>query len=250
MSEKTLPALAPQSGSIYANIEAFNDAEQIAKALSSAGLVPEVYKKNIPNTMIALEMAARIGVSPIQVMQNLDVIKGKPSWRSSFIIAALNSCGRFTPIRFHFEGDEKTEEYGCRAVAKDYKTGDEIKGPLVTMKMVKAEGWYDKLGSKWQTMPELMFQYRAAAFFGRLHAPDILNGMHSAEETIDIAHVVVPNPEETEVDEIGAVFNFIKAAKTVEALETISVGDLKTDELKELFKSKRKELKANESKKD
>lgn len=56
------------------------------------------------------------------------------------------------------------------------------------MEMAKAEGWLDKAGSKWKTMPELMMRYRAAAFFGRLYAPEITMGMHTTEEVIDIQH--------------------------------------------------------------
>lgn len=176
--------------SIFSTIEAFENGQRIAKALSSADLVPDAYKNNVPNTMIALEMANRIGVSPFMVMQNLDVIKGKPSWSSTFIISALNSCGRFKPLRFKFEGkDPNSDEYGCRAIAIDAETGEDLIGPKVDWKMVKAEGWLSKPGSKWKTMPELMFHYRSASFFGRLYAPDILKGMHTVEEQIDISGI-------------------------------------------------------------
>ena len=176
--------------SIFSNIEAFRNGQRIAQALSKAELVPQAYRNNIPNTMIALEMANRINVSPFMVMQNLDIIKGKPSWSSTFIISSLNSCGRFTPLRFKFEGDNsESDNYGCRAIAKDVETGELLNGPLVSWKMVKSEGWYSKPGSKWKTMPELMFQYRAASFFGRLYAPDILKGMQSIEEIIDVSKV-------------------------------------------------------------
>lgn len=176
--------------SIFSTIEAFENGQRIAKALSSADLVPQSYKNNVLNTMIALEMANRIGVSPFMVMQNLDVIKGKPSWSSTFIISALNSCGRFKPLRFKFEGkDPNSDEYGCRATAIDAETGEDLVGPKVDWKMVKAEGWLSKPGSKWKTMPELMFHYRSASFFGRLYAPDILKGMHTVEEQIDISGI-------------------------------------------------------------
>lgn len=117
------------------------------------------------------------------VMQNLHVIHGRPSWSSTFIISALNSCGRFSPLRFEMngEGDKRT----CKAWATD-KTGERLEGPEISIDMAKAEGWYGKNGSKWKSMPELMLRYRAAAFFGRLYAPDVLNGMHAAEEVQDI----------------------------------------------------------------
>lgn len=174
------------NSSIYSNLQSFEDGQRIATALSKAELVPTIYKNNIPNTMLALEMANRIGISPFIVMQNLNIINGKPSWSSTFIISALNSCGRFKPLRFEFIGTPKTDDYGCRAYTYDLEIGDKLTGPLVTWLMVKSEGWLSKKGSKWKTMPELMFQYRAASFFGRLYAPDILIGMQTVEENLDI----------------------------------------------------------------
>lgn len=166
------------------SVQGFEHAQRVAKMLSTSNLVPKDYQGNIQNTLIALEMANRIGASPIMVMQNLNIIQGKPSWSSTFIIASLNACKRFSPLRFEMNGEG--EEYGCTAWAHDNATKDKLTGPKVTMKMVKEEGWLAKTGSKWKTMPELMFRYRAAAFFGRLYAPDILMGMQTAEEVHDV----------------------------------------------------------------
>lgn len=177
--------------SVFEDSGAFENAQRMAKALSQSDLVPAIYKNNLPNTMIALEMAHRTGSSPLMVMQNLDIIKGKPSWNSQFIIAAINSCGRFEPLRFKFEGAKGTDDYGCFAYAKSKDDGEIIEGPKITWTMVKGEGWLEKGGSKWKTMPQLMFQYRAASFFGRLYTPDILQGMYSKEEIEDIGAVQV-----------------------------------------------------------
>jgi hypothetical protein len=172
----------PNEGSF--SVQSFDHAQRVAKMLSSSSLVPETYKNNIQNTMIALEMANRIGASPLMVMQNLYIVQGKPSWSSSFIIASLNNSKRFSALRFELSGEG--DDYGCTAWAKDLTTKEKLEGPKVTWAMVKAEGWLGKPGSKWKTMPELMFRYRAAAFFGRLYAPDILMGMHTQEEMQDI----------------------------------------------------------------
>ena len=168
---------------VFNDKAAFEHAQRVAKMLTTSSLVPKEYQNNIPNIMIALEMANRIGASPLMVMQNLNIIQGRPSWSSQFIIAALNSCKRFSPLRFIMDG--KDDEYGCTAWAKD-ASGERLEGPKVTWKMAKEEGWSTKSGSKWKTMPELMFRYRAAAFFGRLYAPDVLMGMGSADEAEDI----------------------------------------------------------------
>jgi hypothetical protein len=194
--------------SIFTSITSFEDGQRMAKMLATSNIIPQSYQNNIQNCIVAIEMANRIGISPLMVMQNLDVIQGKPSWRSTFIIAALNSCGRYKPLRFEFVGTDKTsDDYGCRAWTTDIETGDKLIGPFVTWSMVKAEGWLTKSGSKWKTMPELMFQYRAASFFGRLYAPDILNGMQSVEEVKDVVSTIdVEYEEQTKIERIQELF--------------------------------------------
>lgn len=169
-----------ESGQVFAPAQ-FEHAQRIAKLLSSSDLVPNQYKGNIANTMVALEMAHRMNASPLMVMQNLHIIHGRPSWGSSFIIASLNSCGRFGTLRF------ESTPTSCKAVTTDKQSGTILEGPTVTMEMAKLEGWSEKPGSKWKTMPELMLKYRAAAFFGRLYAPEIMMGLYSADEVVDIA---------------------------------------------------------------
>jgi len=184
---KNLPATltTQRPPSVFSGAEAFESAQRMAKALVASNLVPKDYQGNqgIPNAMIALEMAQRIGASPMAVMQNLHVIHGRPSWSSAFIIASLNSCGRFSPVRFVVEGEG--DKKSCYAWAYD-ASGERLEGPPASIAMAKAEGWFQKNGSKWQTMPELMLRYRAAAFFGRLYAPDILMGMHAEDEVYDM----------------------------------------------------------------
>ena len=155
-----------------------------AVGLSKSGLVPKEFQGNVANCLIAFNLAKRIGADPLMVMQNLDVIHGRPSFRATFLIACLNQCGRFTPLKYRItgEGDEKT----CIAVANDIETGEEYEGPPVSMAMAKAEGWSTKSGSKWKTMPDLMLRYRAAAFFARTTAPEVAMGLYTSDEMSDI----------------------------------------------------------------
>lgn len=159
-----------------------------AKALAASELVPKSYQGEggLANVMVALEIAQRIGASPLSVMQSLHIIQGRPSWSASFLIATVNACGRFTPLRFETEGDDPTDKaYRVRAHAKDKDTGEVCAGPWIAWKMVDAEGWSKKSGSKWITMPGLMFMYRAAAFWTRVYAPELSLGIHTAEEVQD-----------------------------------------------------------------
>jgi hypothetical protein len=182
--------------------DGFELAQRVARALSESTLVPEAYRGNIPNCLIALELAQRVGASPMLVMQNLHVIQGRPSWASTFIIASINSCGKFSPLRFKMEGAIDTMDRACTATAIEKDTGDILEGPTVSLKMASAEGWATKNGSKWKTMPELMLRYRAAAFFGRLYAPEMLLGMHASDEVAEIINVtpIDPRPDTSDVD--------------------------------------------------
>lgn len=175
--------------SAFSNVTSFETAQRMAKSLAMSTLVPKEYQGNIPNVLIAMELASRIGASVFMVMQSLDVIHGRPAWRAQFLIATVNSSGRFTPIRFQFSGKVGTDEWGCRAVATDRKTGEECTGSLITLRLAKEEGWYSKSGSKWKTMPEQMLMYRAGAFWTRVYAPEIGLGMMTAEEIIDTTGV-------------------------------------------------------------
>lgn len=178
----------PKDGelSAFGSISGFEGAQRIATALASSDLVPTTYKGKTANCLVALEISQRCGASVMAVMQNLNIIQGRPAWGSSYIIAALNSCGRFEPIRFKVTGEGEGKK--CVAWTRD-RQGEVIDGPEVSIAMAKAEGWYDRNGSKWKTMPDLMLRYRAAAFFGRLYAPEILMGMRTDDEEREIKDV-------------------------------------------------------------
>jgi len=190
------PAAEPaRTMSAFASEDSFKGAYRMARAMSSSSLVPTAYQgeHNIPNVLIAMELANRIGASVLMVMQSLDVIHGRPSWRSQFLIATVNTSGRFSPLRFRFQGKEGTDEWGCRAVAKDLKSGEECVGALITIGIAKAEGWYQKNGSKWKTLQEQMLLYRAAAFWARVYAPELSLGMSTREEIVDTTGYEVPD---------------------------------------------------------
>lgn len=182
--EKQLELVQPAAPA-FADSISFEHSQRVAKMLASSSLIPKEFQGNLQNVMIALEMANRIGASPLMVMQNLYLVHGKPSWSSTFIVASINSCGKFSPLRYHIE-NEGTPNMSCYAWAYDKENKEKLCGPVITMEMAQAEGWVSKSGSKWKTMPGLMIRYRAAAFFGRLYAPEITMGMQTEYEVADI----------------------------------------------------------------
>jgi hypothetical protein len=165
----------------------------LASKLAASDIIPQAFQKKPANVLIALDMANRLNASPMMVMQNMYVVYGNPGWSAKFLISTFNMCGKYSPIRYEFFGKPGTDEYGCRAYASELATGEKLTGPEVTIGMAKKEGWYGKNGSKWQTMPQLMLTYRAAAFFIRTCAPEISMGLPTSDELVDIAPVDVTN---------------------------------------------------------
>ena len=170
----------------------FGLAWQQAQAFASSTMVPAEYRENPSNCMIAIEMAMRTRSSVFATMQSLAIVKGRPSFSAQFLIGCLNACGKFSPLRFEEIGGPKEKEWAVRAYATEIKTGEKLFGSWISRDMAIKEGWWskkDKSGneiSKWQTMPEQMFRYRAAAFFVRVYAPEISLGMYTTDELQDI----------------------------------------------------------------
>lgn len=177
---------ARQVSALGGDREAFNTAVRVATSLASSSIVPQAYQNNVANVMVAMEYANRTGTSVLAVMQNMDVIHGRPALRASFLIGTVNASGRFTPIRYRWQGEEGTDSWGCRAVAIERESGEECVGPLITIGLAKKEEWYSKKGSKWQSIPELMLMYRAGAWWSRVYCPELSLGMHTTDEFEDM----------------------------------------------------------------
>ena len=169
----------------FGDSSSFELAQRMAKALSQSTLIPKDYQNNLPNCLVAINMAARMRAEPLMVMQNLYVVHGRPSWSSQFLIATANESGRFSPLRYKFTGEKGKDTFGCICSAVCNSTGEVLEGTEITMAMAKAEGWFSKSGSKWQTMPEQMLRYRAASFFVRAYAPELSLGLATREEVED-----------------------------------------------------------------
>lgn len=214
--------------------EQFAVMQRVSMMFANSELVPDMYKvseknpveKATANCMIAIEMAQRIGASPLMVMQHMVVIYGRPSWSSSFLVATVNTCGRFEPLKYKitnagkvgkipytdyvWDGKSKkavTKEFDgtqidnlqCIAYTTAKGSSDVLESAAIDVKMAIQEGWYTKAGSKWVTMTRQMLMYRSAAFWTRAYAPELSMGMKTDDEIrdiIDIDYEEVPNVEQ------------------------------------------------------
>jgi len=230
MSDSTaLTTTTPQG--VFSGIQAFEDAQRIAKALASSTLIPQQFQgqAGYANCLVALNISRRMGMDPLMVMQNLHIIHGRPSWSSQFIIGLVNGCGRFSPLRYDISG--KGDTLTCAAVFTELRTGEELRGPEVTMAMAKKEGWSTKSGSKWLTMPDLMIRYRAAAFWGRLYIPELLVGIQTQEEVLDIEPVVISETPAASVQNLNEKITKQKPAAKPAKQEEVQEVVLDDDEI-------------------
>lgn len=302
----------------FLNPESFEFSQRVANMLSNSTMVPEQYRavikvkagkdnygnmvyrdepnpNGLPNCIIALNMSNRLGADVMMIMQNLHVIEGRPSWSSQFILASINSCGRFSSLRFEVENRGeieveyqetswvngrkqnntktlKVENQTCVAWALEAGTRmpeftlEELKEhggvykcckaygiPLVesskiSMEMAVKEGWYTKNGSKWKTMPEQMLRYRAASFFGRVYAPELLMGLRSVEEEQDRIIDVTPDQSLSEQADANQLKREILGAKSPAALDEAESkvlmlsDDVKREELLKMVSAQAKKF--------
>ena len=273
------PALSNNTGVFQFNN--FSDAMNAAQVLANSTLVPKDYRftyevkkgygyeattewvnnqNAAANCLIALNMANRMGYDPLMIMQNLHIIEGRPAWSSQFIIAAINACGKFSPLRFeimnhgmtdveyietYWENKKKQtrqiktqiENVSCVAWAIEKATGERIESAKIDMVMAIKEGWYQKNGSKWQTMPDQMLRYRAAAFFGRIYAPEILMGIYSADEVRDFVDVTperAPQPAAQPKQQQLPCYDIKPLLAQIEAITTLEQVRPLGEHIKEL----------------
>lgn len=190
-------AVEVHDSSEFANLldsSKFGQLQRVASIFAASQLVPAHYQNNLPNCFIALQMSMRLGTDPFMFMQNTHVVHGRPGMEAKLAIALINSSGLFKDsLDYEIEGGEDASKdgYRVRCFATRASTGKVVYGPWIDWSIVKKERWDSKDGSKWKTIPALMFQYRAATWFGRLHCPERLMGMQTRDEVEDVAPLEV-----------------------------------------------------------
>lgn len=169
--------------SVWTDKGAFDQLARAAGMLAKSTIVPQNYQNRPEDCFIAVEMATRMHTSPLFIMQNLYVVKGKPTWAGQACMAMINACGRFKDVKHIYTGQKGTDSRGCYVTATRISDGETVNGTEITMKMVHSEGWDSN--KKWLTMTEQMLGYRAASFFARMYCPEALMGLQTYDEVVD-----------------------------------------------------------------
>lgn len=168
-------------------LDDFGNKWGIAEKLAKSSLLPDEFKGHPENVIIALGMAEKMKLDPFTICQNLHIIRGKLSWSGAFCKTLIEQSGKYTDLDFIYFGKEDTDERGCYLEATRIRDGKRIQGNKVTVKLAKDEKWYTT-NTKWRTMTDQMLGYRAAAFFARLYCGEMLNGIMTSEENMDLSY--------------------------------------------------------------
>lgn len=183
----------------FTSTASFQEMFDMAKMLASSDMVPQNYQGKPMNCLIAMEQAQRMNASPLMVMQNLYIVKGKPSWSGQACSMIVNGCGLFENVKLNYVGEKGKDSWGAYVSAVRKSDGEKIEGTTVDMAMAKSEGWTSN--PKWKNMPQQMLGYRAYSFFARLYCPNALSGFATEGEVEDSsvrATRVVDNPFDVE----------------------------------------------------
>lgn len=168
-------AIAPAS-TFDLSPRSFDEALRLADYLSNSTLVPKDFKGNPGNCLIAVQWGMEVGLKPLQALQNIAVINGRPSLWGDAVIAIV----RASPLcEYVIETDD-----GNTATCRVKRRGEPEQIRTFSMDDAKSAGLSGKDGP-WRQYPKRMRQMRARAFACRDVFPDVLKGMPVAEEMMD-----------------------------------------------------------------
>jgi len=160
---------------------------RVATVFSKSGMVPKHFQMKPEACFVAVQMAVRLEVDPFMFMQNTYLSPdGKPAMEGKLAIALINARGPFNGgVNFEYSGEG--DDYGCTAFGI-HKADGKRRELRVDIGIAKSEGWYGR-NKKWQSMQDQMLLYRAGAWFGRAYCPEVLMGMQTAEELMDLGNL-------------------------------------------------------------
>jgi hypothetical protein len=153
------------------------EAMEFAGVMAKSSIVPKDYQGNPGNILVAVQWGAELGLPPLQAMQSIAVINGRPSIWGDAMLALVRGSGLLEYIV------EEPTETGC--VCRIKRRGEPEVERSFTIEDAKRAGLAGKSGP-WQQFPKRMLQMRARAFALRDVFPDVLRGVYVAEEAQDM----------------------------------------------------------------
>ena len=165
------------------------EAVQFSEMLASSSMVPRAYQGKPQDVLVCVQWGYEMGLAPMQALQNIAVINGKPSVYGDAAMALVQASPVCEDVEEYFE-DEGTPNPVAVCVAK--RKGRKPVTVRFSVEDAKRAGLWGKQGP-WSAYPKRMMQMRARGFALRDAFPDVLKGMITAEEAQDYPNDVYRN---------------------------------------------------------
>ena len=160
--------------------QTLDEAMRFSEVLSKSALVPKDYQGKPANCLVAIQWGMELGLAPLQALQNIAVINGKPSVYGDSLLAMVRADSRCM-------GVEETQEGGVATCIVKRKLADgSIEKVKRTFSMKQAEQAGLASRPTWKAYPDRMLQHRARGNALRDAFPDVLRGIITTEEAQDI----------------------------------------------------------------
>lgn len=199
-------AITPQRQQFDLSPQTFEQALTFCDYLANSDMVPKDFKGKPANCLIAIQWGAELGLKPLQALQNLAIINGRPALWGDAVIALVRS----SPLcEFITETDD-----GKTATCRVKRRGEPEEVRTFSMEDARSAGLVGKQGP-WTQYPKRMRQMRARAFALRDVFPDVLRGMPIAEEVMDIPASEPHRTTATVVSSEPAVYSAEEFAKNL-----------------------------------
>lgn len=169
-------------GSRGVQLASFEDAFRFGKAVVASGMAPQAYRRP-EQVLVAIQYGAELGLPPLQSLQAIAVINGRPVLWGDALPALVWSSGKCEDICENFDGEEGTDTFA--AVCKVKRSGQaEHSVRRFSVADAKSAKLWGKAGP-WTQYPKRMLQIRARAWAFRDTFADVLSGFSVAEEVDD-----------------------------------------------------------------
>jgi hypothetical protein len=162
-------------------LASFDDAFRFSQMVSKSEFAPKDFRGKPESCMLAIQAGSEVGLSPMQSLQSIAVINGRPTIWGDAAMALVQSSPVCEYIKEYVEGDGDALVAVCEAKRKGYPSPTVVRFSVAD---AKKAGLWGKSGP-WQQYPARMLTLRARGFALRNAFADALRGLITAEEAQD-----------------------------------------------------------------
>lgn len=178
----------------------FTEAKQFAGELANSNLVPKAYAGKPLDILVAIQWGNEIGLAPMQALQNISVINGKPSVYGDAAMALVQASPVCEGVEEFFEGESTSTVAVCIA----HRKGRKPVTARFSVEDARRAGLWGKQGP-WTQYPKRMLQMRARGFALRDAFPDVLKGLITTEEAEDYPEETKPEIKDIPKNPLDAI---------------------------------------------